>query len=138
MFFGFTFCFANQDLFDGEDRRNADRQTAAPTRDKSEAHDSCGSILAGLIEFGKRFVLVSESSVDGCDVGAVHVAMLRAGLELLQNLFRLGRFTGMRVTDRQLEIRTAKSGSRERLVAFHPILPAPLRDVNVRDRILVV
>ena len=100
---------------------------------KARRTDSRGSILAGLIEFGKRFVLVSENSVDGRDVGAVHVAMLRAGLELLQNLFRLGRFTGMRVTDRQLEIRTAKSGSRERLVAFHPILPAPLRDVNVRE-----
>jgi len=107
-------------------------------RIKARRADSRGLILAGLIEFGKRFVLVSKSSVDGRDVGAVHVAMLRAGLELVQNLFRPGRLTRMRVTDRQLEIRPPKSRGRERLVAFHSILPAPHRDVNVRDRILVV
>src|SRR6266478_4956696 len=105
---------------------------------KARRTNSGGSILVGLLKLSKGFVCVSKSGINRRDVGTIYLAMLRAGLELVQNLFRPGRRTCMCVTDRQLEVRSAKRRSRKRLVTFYAILPALYRDVNVRNRILVV
>ena len=66
--------------------------------------DPGGAILAGAVERGEGFVLLTESGVDRGEVHLVHVAPLREGIQISKDLSGAIALTNMHVADRQLKI----------------------------------